>query len=97
MCELNYKGTKIEIGVKLEDQKYNFTYKKWSIYREPLRHWHVALTCGIDTWHWHVAVTRGIDTWQSTSKVNDQRPNRASKTNFAGIYKTGGPNLWIKL
>ena len=28
MCELNYKGTKIEIGVKLGDQKYNFTYKK---------------------------------------------------------------------
>jgi len=23
MCELNYKGTKIEIGVKLGDQKYN--------------------------------------------------------------------------
>ena len=28
MCELNYRGTKIEIGVKLRDQKYNFTYKK---------------------------------------------------------------------
>ena len=28
MCELNYKGTKIEIGVKLGDQKYNFTYKE---------------------------------------------------------------------
>ena len=25
MCELNYKGTKIGIGVKLRDQKYNFT------------------------------------------------------------------------
>ena len=46
MCELNYKGTKIEIGVKLGDQKCNFTYKKWSIYREPLRRWHVALTHG---------------------------------------------------
>jgi len=34
MCELNYKGTKIEIGVKLGDQKCNFTY------------WHVALTRG---------------------------------------------------
>ena len=28
MCELNYRRTKIEIGVKLEDQKCNFTYKK---------------------------------------------------------------------
>ena len=28
MCELNYRRTKIEIGVKLRDQKYNFTYKK---------------------------------------------------------------------
>ena len=44
MCELNYRGTKIEIGVKLRDQKCNFTYKKWSIYREPLRRWHLALT-----------------------------------------------------
>ena len=25
MCELNYRGIKIEIGVKLRDQKYNFT------------------------------------------------------------------------
>ena len=25
MCELNYKETKIEIEVKLGDQKYNFT------------------------------------------------------------------------
>ena len=25
MCELNYKWTKIEIGVKLGDQKCNFT------------------------------------------------------------------------
>lgn len=25
MCELNYEGTKIEIKVKLGDQKYNFT------------------------------------------------------------------------
>jgi len=44
MCELNYKGTKIKIGVKLGDQKCNFTYKKWSFYRESLRRWHVALT-----------------------------------------------------
>ena len=28
MCELNYRGTKIEIGVKLGDQKYNFRYTK---------------------------------------------------------------------
>ena len=28
MCELNYRGTKIEIGVKLRDQKCNFSYKK---------------------------------------------------------------------
>ena len=28
MCELNYKGIKIKIRVKLGDQKYNFTYKK---------------------------------------------------------------------
>ena len=46
MCELNYKGTKIKIGVKLEDQKCNFTYKKWSLYRKPLRCWHVTLTRG---------------------------------------------------
>ena len=84
MCELNYRGTKIEIGVKLGDQKCNFTYKKWSIYKESLR-------------RWHVAVTRGIDTWQSTSEVNGQRPNRASRNNFVGIYKIEGPNLWIKL
>ena len=43
MCELNYKGTKIEIRVKLGDQKYNFTYKKWSLYREPLRRWHATV------------------------------------------------------
>ena len=46
MCELNYKGTKIEIGVKLGDQNCNFTYKKWNLYRKPLRRWHVALTRG---------------------------------------------------
>ena len=56
MCELNYKGTKIKIRVKLEDQKYNFTYKKWNLYREPLRRWHMALTRGIDMWQSHVAV-----------------------------------------
>ena len=44
MCELNYKGIKIEIGVKLGDQKCNFTYKKWNIYRKSLRCWHVVLT-----------------------------------------------------
>ena len=38
-------------------------------------------------------LTRGIDMWQSTFEVNGQRPNRASRTNFVGIYKTGGPNL----
>ena len=84
MCDLNYRGTKIEIGVKLRDQKCNFTYKKWSLYGEPLRRWHMALT-------------RGIDTWQSMSEINGQRPNRASWTSFAGIYKIGRPNLWIKL
>ena len=84
MCELNYRGTKIEIGVKLQDQKCNFTYKKWSFYKEPLRHWHVTLTCDIDM-------------RQSTSEVNGQRPNWAFRTNFTEIYKTGGPNLWIKL
>ena len=57
MCELNYRGTKIEIGVKLGDQKCNFTYKKWSLYREPLRRWHVTLTYDIDM-------------WPSTSEVN---------------------------
>jgi len=84
MCKLNYKRTKIEIGIKLGDQKYNFTYKKWNFYRKPLKRWHVTLT-------------HDIDTWQSMSEVNGQRPNRASRTNFAGIYKSGKPNLWIKL
>ena len=28
MCKLNYRGTKIKIGVKLGDQKYNFSLKK---------------------------------------------------------------------
>ena len=37
MCELNYEGIKIEIRVKLENQKYNFTYKKWSLYMKLLR------------------------------------------------------------
>ena len=84
MWELNYRGTKIEIRVKLGDQKYNFTYKKWSFYMKPLRRWNVSLT-------------RGIDTWPSTSEVNGQRSNRTFKTNFAEIYKNGRPNLWIKL
>ena len=44
MYKLNYRGTKIEIGVKFWDQKCNFTYKKRSFYREPLRRWHVTLT-----------------------------------------------------
>ena len=82
MCELNYRGTKIKIGVKLGDQQK----------MKSLQGITQALTC-----HWHVAVTHGIDTWQSTSKVNGQRPNRAFYTNFAEIYKIGGPNLWIKL
>ena len=47
ICELNYRGTKIEIGVRLGDQKCNFTYKKWCLYRNH---------SGIDTWHWYVAV-----------------------------------------
>jgi len=40
-----------------------------------------------------VTLTYGSHTWQSTSEVNDQRPNRASMKNFAGIYKTGGPKV----
>jgi len=43
MCELNYRGAKIEIGVKLGDQRYNFIYKKWSLYRKPFRRWHVTV------------------------------------------------------
>ena len=50
MCELNYMG----------DQKYNFTYKKWSLYRWPLKRWHVA---------WHVAVTRGSQRLRLTVNV----------------------------
>ena len=56
MCELNYKGIKIKIRVKLGDQKYNFTYKKWSVYKKPLRRWHMTLTCDIDMWQSHVTV-----------------------------------------
>ena len=33
-------------------------------------------------------LTRVIDTWQTTFEVNGQRPNRAFRINFAGIYKT---------
>ncbi|KAH1245923.1 hypothetical protein GmHk_06G016127 [Glycine max] len=33
-------------------------------------------------------LTRGIDMWQSTSEINSQRPNRSSRINFTGIYKT---------
>ena len=84
MCELNYWGTKIEIGVKLRDQKYNFTYKKWSFFREPFRQWYVTLTCNSHT-------------WQLTFEVNSQRTNRTSRINFVGIYKIERPNLWIKL
>ena len=49
MCELNYKGTKIKIRVKLWDQKYNFTYKNEAF---------TGNHSDIDTWHWHVTVTR---------------------------------------
>ena len=35
-------------------------------------------------------LTHGINMWQSTFEVNGQRPNRTSKTNCTGIYKTGG-------
>ena len=49
MCELSYKGTKIKTGVKLRDQKYNFTYKKWNFYTKPRRRWHVTVTRDIDT------------------------------------------------
>ena len=38
-------------------------------------------------------LTCGIDMWQSHVTHDSQRPNRTSKTNFTGIYKTGGPNL----
>ena len=34
-------------------------------------------------------LTHSIDMWQLTSEVSDQRPNRASRINFTGIYKTG--------
>jgi len=43
MYELNYKGTKIEIEIKLGNKSVILP-KKWSLYREPLRRWHVALT-----------------------------------------------------
>jgi len=76
MCELNYRGTKIEIGIKLGDQKCNFTYKKNEAFTGTTQ----TLTCDINTWH-------------STSEVNSQRPNRAFRINFAGIYKIGRPNL----
>ena len=71
MCELNYKGTKIEIGVKLGTKSAILPKKM-----KPLQG--ITLT-----------LTRGIDTWQSTSEVNGQHPNRACRTNFVGIYKTG--------
>jgi len=43
MCELNYRGTKIKIGVELKHYNYNFTLKKWSLYKESVRRWHVAV------------------------------------------------------
>jgi len=46
MYELNYRGTKIKIGVKLRNQKCNFTYKKMKSLYE-ITH---TLTHGIDTW-----------------------------------------------
>ena len=73
MWELNYSETKIEIGVKLRDQKCNFTYKKWSLYMEPLRRWRSRVNAAC----------------VSTSEINSQRSNRASRINFAGIYKSG--------
>jgi len=74
MSELNYKGTKIEIGVKLGDQKYNFTYKKWSLYRGPLRRWHVALTHGSQRMRLTVNVQIGLSRpiLQGFIKVGDQ-------------------------
>ena len=82
MCELNYRGTKIKIGVKLRDQKCNFTYKKWSFYKESLKRWHVALTRG--------SQRLMLTVIRSTSKSGFQ-------DQFCKIYKTGGPNFWIKL
>jgi len=46
MCELNYRGTKIKIGVKLRGQKCNFTYKKMKFLQGTTQ----TLTCSIDTW-----------------------------------------------
>ena len=50
MCELNYRGTKIEIGVKLRDQKCNFTYKKNEAF--------TGNHSDVDSCHWHVVLTR---------------------------------------
>ena len=51
MCELNYKGTKIEIGVKLEDQKCNLPKKIKSL-QETTQ----TLIRGIDTGQLHVTL-----------------------------------------
>ena len=51
MCELNYKGTKIEIGVNLEDQKCNLPKKIKSL-QETTQ----TLIRGIDTGQLHVTL-----------------------------------------
>ena len=57
MCELNYKGTKIEIGVKLGDQNRNWSKigrPKVQFYLQKMKHLQgitQTLTRGIDTWH----------------------------------------------
>ena len=83
MCELNYKGAKIEIGVKLWDQKCNFTYKKWSLYREPLRRWHVTLTRGSQRLRLTVNIQIGLPgpILQGFIKLRDQ----ICELNYRGI------------
>ena len=77
MCELNYRGTKIEIGVKLGDQKCNFTYKKWSFYKKPLRRWHVVVTRGSQRQRLMVNVQIGLPgpILQEFIKLEDQIQN----------------------
>ena len=65
MCELNYRGTKIKIGVKLEDQKCNFTYKKM----KPLQGTTQTLTRVIDTWQSYVTLTRDSQRLKLTVNV----------------------------
>ena len=94
MCKLNYKGTKIEIGVKLGDLKYNFTYKKWSFYREPLRRWHMALTCCSQRLRLTVNVQIGLlgPILQGFIKLSDQ----ICELNYRGAKSEIGDKLGTK-